>query len=279
MPERHDFVRKRTQDCARFARGENGSLLHEERRKRRLTVDLVTLIVCLSWFVGGFVSGVSGIGGAMVALPVVAMFLPMHETIVLTCLLNVIMDSCIAVMHFRHCRFSSLLPMLLGAVPGSVLGLYVLKVFSGEALQAGVGLVLLFFVYWQHHSRIQARGESRPLGCAAGFGAGLLGTSISFDGPPIAAYGLYAGWEPRVYLGTLGVFFVVRGLVTCVLQAGAGFYTPEVVHYACYAAPAVMLGTLLSFPVVRHIRVEVFRRVLMVIIAAAAIVCLLHPFM
>lgn len=241
-------------------------------------MDGITLIVCLTWFVGGFVSGVSGIGGAMVALPVVAMFLPMHETIVLTCLLNVIMDGCIAAMHFRHCRFSSFWPMMLGAIPGSVLGLYVLKLFPGEVLQVGVGLMLLFFVYWQRCSRIQARGESRPLGCAAGFGAGLLGTSISFDGPPIAAYGLYAGWEPRVYLGTLGVFFVIRGLITCALQAGAGFYSSEVVHYALYAAPAVMLGTLCSFPVVRHIRVEIFRRVLMGIIACAAVVCLLRSF-
>ena len=29
----------------------------------------------------------------------------------------------------------------------------------------------------------------RMLGAAAGFGAGLLGTAISFDGPPIGAYG------------------------------------------------------------------------------------------
>lgn len=241
-------------------------------------MDIVTLIVCMSWLLGGFVSGVSGIGGAMVALPMVSMFLPMHETIVLTCLLNVIMDSSIAIMHIKYCRFSSLLSLLLGAIPGSVLGLYVLKIFSGEVLQVGVGILLLFFVYWQHHSRIQARGESTTLACAAGFGAGLLGTSISFGGPPVGVYGLYAGWEPRVYLGTLSVFFAIRGAITCLLQAWAGFYTPDVIHYACYAAPAVMLGTLLSFPVVQHIRVEAFRRWLTFIIAAAAMMCLLRPF-
>lgn len=239
--------------------------------------DFVNLLVFCMWLVGGFVSGVSGIGGAMVAVPVAAMFIPMHELVPLSCILNVVMDCCIALMHFRHCRVSAMWPMLAGSLPGAFAGLYVLQLVSGAVLQGAVGALLLYYVYWQHSVRVrQAQGESWMRGGAAGFGAGLLGTAISFDGPPVGAYGLYAGWNPRVFLGTLGVFFVIRGTMTCILQAGADMYTPAVLEYAQYGIPATMLGTLCAFPVTKHINQNAFRRVLLGVIVVAGVVCLVR---
>ena len=233
------------------------------------------LFVFMLWLVGGFVSGVSGIGGAMVAVPIAAMFIPMQELVPLSCLLNVVMDGCIACMHFRHCRTSALWPMLAGTLPGSFAGLYILKVVSSPVLQGAVGVLLLYYVYWQCTYRVKkAHSESWSRGSAAGFSASLLGTAISFDGPPIGAYGLYVGWSPRVFLGTLGVYFVLRGSLTCVLQAGAGLYTPAVLDYALYGIPATMLGTMLALPVVKHINQILFRRVLLGVIVMAGVVCL-----
>lgn len=205
---------------------------------------MTEICVFLAWIAGGFVSGVSGIGGAMVAFPFLAMLLPVHEAIALTCIVNMVMDICLASLHFRFCRVSALWPMLLASVPGSFAGLYILQICSGPVLQGAVGLLLLYYVYWQKTFR--ARGtiaHPRALGAVAGFGSGLLGTAIAFDGPPVGAYGLCMGWEPRVLLGTLGVFFVLRATVTLVLQGMAGFYTPTVLTCAMYGAPGVILGT------------------------------------
>ena len=235
------------------------------------------LLVFGLWLVGGFVSGVSGIGGAMVAVPAAAMFIPMHELIPLSCILNVVMDGCIAGAHFRHCRVSALWPMLVGSLPGAFVGLFILKFVPGTILQGAVGALLLYYVYWQRTFRVtEVRQESWSRGSAAGFGAGLLGTAISFDGPPVGAYGLYVGWSPRVFLGTLGVFFLIRGTMTCVLQAGAGLYTPDVLEYAMYGIPATMLGTLCAFPITKHVNQDTFRRVLLVIITLAGVVCLVR---
>ncbi|MFV0348845.1 MAG: sulfite exporter TauE/SafE family protein [Halodesulfovibrio sp.] len=240
-------------------------------------VDSTHLIVFFMWLIGGFVSGVSGIGGAMVAVPVAATFIPMHELIPLSCILNVVMDMCIAAMHFRFCRVSALWPMLVGSLPGAVVGLFILQFVSGSVLQGAVGLLLLYFVYWQKTFRLRgAGGESWLRGSAAGFGAGMLGTAISFDGPPVGAYGLYAGWTPRVFLGTLGVFFVVRASLTCVLQAGAGMYTPAVLSYAMWGIPATVLGTLCAYPVTKHINQELFKKVLLGVICIAGVVCLIR---
>ena len=104
------------------------------------------------------------------------------------------------------------------------------------------------------------------------------GTAISFDGPPAGAYALWCGWEPRQALGTLGVFFVLRSLITCSLQAWSGLYTEQILTYAAYGFPACVLGVLCAFPVVRRVRGEIFRRFLMAVVAAGGLVCLWNSF-
>ena len=55
-------------------------------------MDIPVLVVVLAWLAGGFVSGASGIGGAMIALPVAALFIPIQDVIALSCILNLAMD-------------------------------------------------------------------------------------------------------------------------------------------------------------------------------------------
>jgi len=238
-------------------------------------MDVSVIVVVIAWFVGGFISGASGIGGAMIALPFAALFIPIQQVIALSCILNLVMDGMIAAMHFRHCKVRALYPLFAGAIPGSIAGIFILQMIPGSMLQGMTGVLLLAFVLWQRCSGVnQAGQESWLKGSLAGFTSGVLGSAISFDGPPVGAYGLYAGWAPRVFLGTLGIYFIIRASFTCVLQAGAGLYTPYVLHLAAYGLPATMLGTLCAFPVAKKINPVPFRKVLQGIITLAALVCI-----
>lgn len=238
-------------------------------------MTLEIFVVVCAWFAGGFISGVSGIGGAMFAVPIAAMFIPIQQVIVLSCILNLAMDGGLTLLHFRFCRFKALLPMLAGTIPGSVAGLFILQMVSGQILEGIVGVLLLVFLLWQQFFRIRKKGkESWQIGGLAGCVAGIFGTAISFDGPPVAAYGLYAGWQPRVFLGTLGVFFILRGIFACTLQAYSGLYSPDVIQYALYGFPATLLGTFCAFPVTKKVNPEIFNRILKIIIAIAAAACI-----
>lgn len=68
-------------------------------------MDFPSVIVFIAWLLGGFVSGLTGIGGAMLAVPLAAMFIPMHDVILLSCILNLAMDGTLTCIYLRHCRF------------------------------------------------------------------------------------------------------------------------------------------------------------------------------
>ena len=103
----------------------------------------------------------------------------------------------------------------------------------------------------------------------------MLGTSTSFDGPPAAAYGLYAGWPPSVMLGTLGLYYLLRSAFQCFLQGYAGLYTDTVLHYAVWSASAAILGVILAHPVARHLSIDMMRRFLLTVIGLGGLSCLL----
>ena len=95
--------------------------------------DALDIFVFVCWFAGGFVSGVSGIGGTMFAFPFLALAIPMHALIPLSCLVCFFKDACMIAMHVRFCRFDAMPWLLLGAVPGS---------WTGETLTAAVRAAL-----------------------------------------------------------------------------------------------------------------------------------------
>ena len=172
-------------------------------------MDTVTLAVFLSWLCGGFVAGVTSMGAALFAVPITAFFLPMQDAVLLSCLSLPFMMIAIVGLNVRACRLKSILPLLAGTVPGSVAGLWILEALPDRTLRICVGLILVLFPVWHAAARIKPRGENWRAALAAGFLSGVLGTSTSFDGPPAAAYGLYAGWPPSVMLGTLGLYYLL----------------------------------------------------------------------
>ena len=59
---------------------------------------------------------------------------------------------------------------------------------------------------------------------------------------------LWCGWDPRESLGTLGVFFVLRSLISCSLQAWSELYTGQILTYAPYGFPPVCSAFSALFP-------------------------------
>lgn len=106
-------------------------------------------LVFLAWFLGGFINGVSGMGAAMVALPIVACVLEMSEAVPATCLVAVTLAVYVAWMYRAHSRVAPIIPMLLGCIPGLIIGVCVLRVVPGIWLQGGLGAALIVYVAWQ----------------------------------------------------------------------------------------------------------------------------------
>lgn len=237
--------------------------------------DSVLWLFAFAWFLAGFVNGISGMGAAMVALPIVAGCMPARMLVPATCIMVLVISAGMALIYRKDCRWESLGALFLGALPGSLAGLAVLLVLSTSILQLCAGCLMMAFVLWQfRHGSMTAHGDSLLTGTTAGFASGFINTSISFGNPPVAIYALYAGWGQRDTMGTMNIFTLGATIITCAAHASAGLYSADVLRCALWGTPAVILGMLLATPLVRYIRGDLFRKILLGIIAAAGFVCI-----
>ncbi len=237
-------------------------------------------IFIFAWFLAGFVNGIGGMGAAMVAVPIITGIMPSEMLTPVACII-VFFISCHMTWNFRQgCLYSSLKQMLIGMVPGSLVGLGMLILIPTYSMQLLTGIVMLAFVLWQFTRKMNTIQRPETLGksMATGFTSGVLNTSISFGMPPIGVYALYLGWTPLQTVGTTNVFSIFAYLFACATQASAGLYTQEVLIWAAYGVPASMLGIALSMPLARRINAATFKRVLLLVIAAGGLTCLWRGF-
>ena len=91
-----------------------------------LSSHWVEIGTAMTWCLGGFLSGVCAMGAALFAVPVTALFLPMQDAILISCMTLPFMDMAMSLFHLRFCRWKALIPLLLASVPGSIAGLWVI---------------------------------------------------------------------------------------------------------------------------------------------------------
>ena len=228
-----------------------------------------------AWFLGGFVNGISGMGAGLVALPIVTSLLPMQELVPASGLATLTVAIYLVWSYRRFCRWCSLRHLLVGSVPGAFLGLWILRSVPSGALLCVMGLGLIGFVLWHFfHSACPAHAETWLAGGLAGFSSACAHAAITFSGPPLAVYAVYAGWEQKTALGTMSVFFLAINLLACALQGAAGMFTPSVLEFGLWGSMGSLVGLLTAMPLVKYIHGEVFRRILLGMIGLAGLVCL-----
>lgn len=233
------------------------------------------IILCfIAWFLAGLVNGIGGMGAAMVALPFMSFIMTPQQFVPVSCIIVIIVSANMAWNFRDSLRFGSIKALFIGTVPGSVAGLILLKYIPSKVLQFIIGVVLILFVLWQGFFTKKKGNNKETLakGITAGFGAGVMNTSISFGNPPIGIYALHLGWGHREAVGTMNLFSTGAYMISCAMQAFGGLYTSDILFYAAIGIPSAMLGILCSLPLVKRIDKEFFRKILLCVIAVSGIV-------
>jgi uncharacterized membrane protein YfcA len=176
-------------------------------------------LAALAAFAGAAVQSASGLGFALVLSP--ALFAVMEPEEAVTAVLLLGAALCLLVLVESHrVATHGLLRLLVPAVPGLAAGVVVLAALSKESLQVGVGLAVVAAAAWQ----LRHRAPVRIPAAVAGFLSGVLTTSISVNGPPLALWLESERVPPASFRATLAAAFLlldIAGVALIVAREGA----------------------------------------------------------
>ena len=187
--------------------------------------------------VGATVQGLVGLGLNLVSAPILTLLEPglMPE---LPLVLAVILPA-LTLSHSREeIDWRGLGWLLSSRVPGTVLGVVLLGLFTHRALGLAVAAMVLVSVALT--VRAVRVPVNRPSLALAGFVAGATGTTTSIGGPPVAL--LYQHRSAAQIRSTLAVFFAVGALISLVgIGIGGGFET-RALALGLVLSPALLVG-------------------------------------
>ena len=195
------------------------------------------VVAATAVLVGSVVQGSIGFGVNLLAAPFVAIVVP--EALPATMTLVALPIAITTVRREHHAVDRLALPwMLIGAVPGTLIGLVVVSEVSGESLALVVGSITLVGVVLSTVVPPLPHRASAALG--AGFLSNIFGTASSVGGPPVAL--LFQHREGPTARSTLGAFFAVSATMSLIGFVITETVTVDHVWFALGLAPFMVTG-------------------------------------
>lgn len=230
------------------------------------------VVVLLGASVGATVQGALGFGANLIAVPVVAVFVPEALPVALV-VWAVPLVVAMAARERDHVDWSGVGWITVGRLPGTILGAWVVTSVATDTLSVLCGGAVLVGVVT---SVATAEVPFTPFTkIAAGFASATMGTATSIGGPPLAL--LYQHREGRVVRSTLAVAFTAGTTISLIGLAVSGAIERWHLLLALALVPGLVAGLLVSRLLIRSVdRAQRLRPVILGFAATAALVAIVR---
>ena len=215
---------------------------------------ILLIIALIAVTIGAVLQSLAGVGMALIAAPILVLiepnFLP-APILALGCFLSLLNT-----VNYRHkLHLGNTQIALIGRVPGSVLGVYLLTLLPLEFFYLVFSIFVVLSVLLTYRD-IRVSPSSCNL-FIAGFFSGLMGTTTSVGGPPIAL--AYQNSSPEKARAELGLFFLVGTIISLTLLWIADNISYHQIQLTLPLLPAILLGFLLSRWLDKHFKPYYFK--------------------
>lgn len=201
--------------------------------------DQVFLVLAVL-FLSTFVRSAFGFGDALLAMPLLVLFVDLKTATPLVALVASTIAVVILIRQWRSVRIGSAWRLVLSSLVGIPLGLLFLNNLNEGLMKLFLAVLIIAFAVLNlaRPKLLEIRDEKYAY--IFGFAAGILGGAYNTNGPPVVFYGLLRGWSPASFRATLQGYFLPTGLLILSGHCISGLWTRQVLWHYLYALPVVL---------------------------------------
>ena len=223
-------------------------------------MDGTTVYVLVVIFVATLIRSVFGFGEALVAVPLLALRLPVNVAAPLAVLVSITVAAVIIAQDWRKIHVSSTGWLLFPTLFGIPLGLLLLTSGNHRLVKAALALVIIAFSAYALIGRKppELHSDSRLWLLIFGFCAGVMGGAYGMNGPPLAIYGAMRRWSAQHFRATLQGYFLPASIIGMAGYWLAGLWVPAVTRYYLMSLPLTLAAILLGRAINRRLHGQAF---------------------
>lgn len=220
----------------------------------------IYVVGTIAVLLGGFLQGCLGFGFGLISVPPLLMVLAAAEVVPMQIALSVFLSLPLAWKERRQIQPLLVGPLIIGAVIGLPVGMFVLQHFDGPLLKIVIGTLLVVMSFtmltgWSYPIRRQLLALF-PIG----FLSGIMATSFSMAGPPIILFLTNQSMDKNQFRANILIYFAVLGVVATTGYASSGAYSQSIIMLISIFVPAVLLGGFAGARVSSRVPQATFRR-------------------
>lgn len=215
-------------------------------------MSATTIEILAVLFFATFIRSALGFGEALIAVPLLALVLPVQVAAPLAVLVSITVALIVVIQDWRNVHVRSAGWLVVSTLFGIPLGLLMLKTVSESIVKEALGAFIIAFALYSLAGR-KPELDSDRLAPAFGFVAGILGGAYGMNGPPLVVYGVMRRWQPLQFRATLQGYFLIASIVGMTGYALTGLWTFTVSRYFLLSLPLALVAIFLGRAVHRRL--------------------------
>ena len=221
-------------------------------------------------FVATLIRSAFGFGEALIAVPLLAFFIPLQIAAPLAVLVSISIAAVVVAQDWRHIHWGSAGWLVFSTLFGIPLGLLLLTRAPEHLIKAGLGALILLFALFSltNRMRFALNRDKRGWLLTCGFVAGVLGGAYGMNGPPLVVYGSLRNWTAQHFRATLQAYFLPASVLGMCGYLSAGMWTSAVTRDYLLCLPVMIPAVFLGRVVNHRLSAAAFSRYLYVGLAA-----------
>lgn len=232
------------------------------RASQEFAVEVTTLLVPLIVFAATFIRSAFGFGEALLAVPLLAFFIPLQIAAPLAVLISITIAGIVVAQDWRKIHFYSTAWLILPTIFGIPLGLLLLTSRHQGLVKGALALFIMAFAAYSLSGRnaLQLHHDHRAWLLFFGFLAGVLGGAYGMNGPPLVIYGSMRRWSAQHFRATLQAYFLPASLLGMMGYWLSGLWVHTVTRYYLLALPVMLPAIFLGRAVNHRLRADAFMK-------------------
>lgn len=240
-------------------------MVADEGRRTRygagvVDVDLAYVIAIV--FLATLVRSTFGFGEALVAVPLLALRVPVEVAVPLAAALSVGIAAVVVVQDARLVEVRSAAWLVGATAIGIPVGVWLLAACDERIVKGVLAAVIVAFSAWSLARRrpLELARDSRRWMVGAGVVAGVLGGAYGMNGPPLVVYGALRRWDPPRFRATLQAYFLPASALGLVGYGRLGLLDGALVRELVWCVPGAVVALVVGRALNRRIASGAFVR-------------------